>query len=70
MIYTIEKRNLIFIHSKMKCTFLPASGKTLTGIFDPSIFHCISVTHPVKPCNKCPFLPIEEFSPDCVESEV
>ena len=59
-------KNLILIHSKMNCIFLPSLGKT--RIKDRNgTFHCISVFHPVQPYRECPFLLNEECSPDTIE---
>ena len=59
-------RNLILIHSKMKCTFLLSSGKTCIKDRNGT-FHCISVIHPVQPYRECHFLLNEECSPDTIE---
>ena len=55
-------RNLILTHSKMKCIFLPSSGKTCTKDRNGN-YHCISV----QPYRECPFLLNEECSPDTIE---
>ena len=59
-------RNLILIHGKMKCIFLPSSGKTCIKDRNGN-YHCISVIHPVQPYRECPFLLNEECSPDTIE---
>ena len=48
--------------------FSTTFGQIETGLFDPAIFHCISVIHPVQLWREYPFLPIEECSPDIIES--
>ena len=58
-------RNLILIHSKMKCIFLPSSGKTCIKDRNGN-YHCISVIHPVQPYRECPFLLNDECSPDII----
>ena len=59
-------RNLILIHGKMKCIFLPSSAKTWIKDRNGN-YHCISVIHPVQPYRECPFLLNEECSPDTIE---